>query len=70
MRIIELLNSLKLPINNEQAEILSLFDENEIILKSDLAPREQLLANELVNQNILLRKQNDDGKITYRKKIR
>lgn len=70
MRIIELLNSLRLPINNEQAEVLDKFNEGEVILKSDLDKREQLLANQLVNQNVLLRKQNAEGKITYSKKIR
>jgi hypothetical protein len=69
MKIIELLNAIKLPITNEENEVLSKFDESETILKSELEPREQLLANSLVNKDVLKRK-NVDGKVTYLKKIR
>jgi hypothetical protein len=69
MKIVELLNSIRIPITNEEESILSRFNESEIVLKSDLDPREQLLANSLVNKDILTRK-NADGKIQYYKKIR
>jgi hypothetical protein len=70
MKIVELLNAIKLPITNEEAEILSKLDETEVLLKSDLEPREQLLANQLVNKDVLTRKTNEEGKIIFKKKIR
>ena len=70
MRIVELLTGLNLPINNEEAEVLSKFNEGATILKADLEPREQLLANALVNKDVLTRRKNDEGKVSYSKKIR
>jgi hypothetical protein len=70
MKIIELLNSIRIPITNEEAEVLSRFDESETLLKSDFDEREQLMANSLVNKDILTRKKNADGKIGFTKKIR
>lgn len=69
MKIVELLNSVHVPITNEENEILSRFDESEVVLKSDLNPREQLMANSLVNKEVLRRK-NTDGKVQFYKKIR
>ena len=70
MRIVELLNNISIPLTNEEWEILEKFNENETILKSKLEPREQLLANNLVKKDVLQRRQNNEGKLTYRKKIR
>jgi hypothetical protein len=70
MKIIELLNAIRVPITNEESEVLSLFDEKDIVLKSELSPRSQILANSLVNKNILSRKNNDEGKLVFKKKIR
>jgi len=70
MKIVELLNSLRVPITNEESEILDKFNESEIVLKAELEPREQLLANNLVNKDVLTRRTNAEGKIAYRKKIR
>jgi hypothetical protein len=70
MKIIELLNSIRLPITNEESGILDKFLESEVLYKSELEPREQLLANNLVNKEVLLRKTAPDGKIAYTKKIR
>ena len=67
MKIVELINHLQVPITNEEADILGLFNEHEIIEKSQLGLREQHIANQLVNKDVLLRK-NQDGKITYKKK--
>jgi len=69
MRIVELLNGLNLPLTNEETEILDRFDESENISKKDLDPREQLLMSSLVNKDVV-RRQNNDGKITYTKRIR
>ena len=68
MKIVELLNKVRLPITNEEADILGKFIESAEVLKKDLTPREILLANQLVNKDILYRK-NDEGRIYYRKKI-
>lgn len=70
MRIIELLNAIQLPITNEEAEVLSMLDETGVIKKSELAPRQQLLANQLVSKDVLTRKTNEEGKIIFKKKIR
>jgi len=69
MRIIELLNGLGLPLTNEESEILDRFDESEVINKKDLDPREQLLMSSLVNKDVV-RRQNNNDKITYQKRIR
>ena len=70
MRIIELLNAIQLPITNEEAEVLSMLDDTGVIKKSELAPRQQLLANQLVSKDVLTRKTNEEGKIIFKKKIR
>jgi hypothetical protein len=68
MKIVELLNKVQLPISNEEADVLHKFDESAEINKANLSPREVQLANQLVNKEVLLRK-NQDGRITYKKKI-
>jgi hypothetical protein len=70
MKIVELLNAVQLPITNEEAEVLSMLDETGVIKKSELAPRQQLLANQLVSKDVLTRKTNEEGKIIFKKKIR
>lgn len=69
MKIIEIANNVLLPITNEEAEVLAKFKTSESILRQALEDREIYLANQLVNKDILLRK-NHDGKITYSKKIK
>jgi len=68
MRIVELLNNINitLPITNEEAELLDQFADTETLHKSALDPRQQLIANNLVNKDVLLRIQ-ENGRITYRK---
>jgi hypothetical protein len=68
MKIVELLNSIRLPITNEEADVLGKFSENAEVAKEDFNSREQVLVNGLVNKDVLLRK-NKDGKVYYRKKI-
>jgi hypothetical protein len=70
MKIVELLNNLQVAITNEQADLLGRFDNDTRILKSSLNEREQLIANQLTTQDILLRRANENGQITYSKKIR
>lgn len=69
MRIVELLNNVHLPISNEESDLLHRFDEGAIIFKSELSDRQQIIANQLVIKEVLLRK-NQNGKIFYSKKIK
>ena len=68
MKIVELVNKIRLPITNEEADVLGRFDQDPKIEKSDLTPRQHFIANQLVNKDILFRK-NNDGKIYYQNKI-
>jgi hypothetical protein len=67
MKIVELTNNIKLPITNEEADLLAKFDEGVNIAKNEFNERQQLVANQLVNKDVLLRR-NQDGKIFYKKK--
>jgi hypothetical protein len=68
MKIIEIAGGkLQLPITNEEAEVLEKFT-NTRLSRSELNEREIYIANQLVNKDVLIRK-NTDGKITYSKKI-
>jgi len=68
MKIIEIAGGkLQLPITNEEAEVLEKFT-NTRLSRSELNEREVYIANQLVNKDVLIRK-NTDGKITYSKKV-
>ena len=70
MKIIEVTSNLTVVITNEEADVLLQFDEDTPVLaKADLNERQQLMANQLVNKNILLRK-NENGQIIYKKRSR
>lgn len=68
MKIVELTSKVRIPITNEEADILGRFEDTKNIRKKDFNIREQYLANNLVNKDILLRHKKD-GDIYYRKKI-
>ena len=68
MKIVELINNVNIPITNEEAEVLDLFEDDTVVQRQDLSPRQVVLANQLVNKDILYRK-NETGQITYKKKI-
>lgn len=67
MKIVELVNKIRLPITNEEADMLGQFDGGRKIAKEDLNPRQLIVANNLVNKDVLFRK-NEDGKIYYKQK--
>lgn len=69
MKIVELINHVQIALNNEQADLLGRFQHESNISKNALSEREQLIANQLTQQDILLRR-NENGQITYKKKIR
>lgn len=68
MRIIEITNNISVPITNEESDVLGKFHKSETVERSTMSEREQIIANQLVNKEILLRK-NQDGKTIYKKKI-
>ena len=69
MKIVELLNNVQLALNNEQADLLGRLQHESQIEKNKLNEREQLIANQLTMQDVLLRR-NENGQIIYTKKIR
>ena len=69
MKIVELLNNVQIAVTNEQADLLGRFQHESNISKNALNEREQLIANQLTMQDVLLRR-NENGQITYTKKIR
>jgi transcription initiation factor IIE alpha subunit len=68
MRIVELLNNISLPITNEEAEVLDMLNDRKELRKSELDERQQIMANQLVNKDVLYRI-NENGRITYKKRI-
>lgn len=67
MKVVEFIGGLQLAITNEEADVLAKFQDTATVLsKSALTEREQVLANQLVNKGVLIRK-NNDGAIQYRK---
>jgi hypothetical protein len=67
MKIVELVNKINVPITNEEAEVLEMFEDESVVQRRDLSPREVILANQLVNKDILYRK-HESGRTTYKKK--
>lgn len=68
MKIVELVNKIRLPITNEEADVLGQFEGGKKLAREDLSPRQLIIANNLVNKDVLFRK-NEDGKIYYKQKI-
>lgn len=69
MKIVELTQQLNIAITNEEADLLNKFDENTpVMAKRDLEDRDQVLANQLVNKNILRRIKDEQGRITYKRR--
>jgi hypothetical protein len=57
-----------MPVTNEEADVLSKFDNGQVVLKSELELREQHLASQLVNKGALIRK-NNNGQIEFSRQI-
>jgi hypothetical protein len=68
MKIVELINNIQMPVTNEEADVLSKFDNGQVVLKSELELREQHLAAQLVNKGALIRK-NNNGQIEFSRQI-
>jgi hypothetical protein len=68
MKIVEVTRGLLLPITNEETDLLSKFHEGNSVSRKDLNEREIVIANNLVTKDVLARI-NNDGRVTYTKKI-
>lgn len=69
MKIVEFMGGVQMSITNEESDILAKFDDlDHTISKTALTEREQVIANQLVNKGVLVRK-NQDGKIRYSKQV-
>lgn len=70
MKIVELTQNINVAITNEEADVLSQFDEETpVMARGDLDDRQQLMANQLVNKNLLTRK-NENGRTIYKRRTR
>ena len=70
MKIVELTQNINVAITNEEADMLSQFDEETpVMAKGDMDDRQQHMANQLVNKSLLTRK-NENGRIIYKKRTR
>ena len=70
MKIVEILNGLSVAITNEEADLLLQFDdETPSVARRDLDERKQIMANNLVNKNVLKRIK-ENGRIVYKRKTR
>jgi hypothetical protein len=67
MKIIEITQGLHLPITNEESDVLGRFQSGQEIARREFNDRETFIANQLVNKNVLLRK-NQNGEILYKKR--
>ena len=68
MKIVEVTKQLQVAITNEEADVLLQFDEDTpVVTKGDLNDRQQLMANQLVNKNLLLRIK-ENGRTVYKKR--
>lgn len=71
MKLIELTEQLQIAITNEEADLLKRFDEQTpVVAKRDLDEREKLIANQLVNKDILKRTKDEHGRINYKRRTR
>lgn len=70
MKIVELTQNINVVITNEEADMLSQFDEETpVMAKGDMDDRQQHISNQLVNKNLLTRK-NENGRIIYKRRTR
>ncbi len=67
MKIIELTNGVNIALNNEETDFLLNFNKKDSFkFKSDLTERQILIANQLVNKNVLQRKK-EQGRVVYKR---
>jgi len=64
MRFREFIPGIIMALNNEEVEFLTKFDEYPQLKKNDLSERDQYLAGQLVNKDLVIRK-NQNGSINF-----
>jgi len=64
VRILEIENGPNIVLNNEESAIFEYIQYHQSVEKKDLDPRQQLLANQLVNKSLIVRRK-INGNITY-----
>jgi hypothetical protein len=67
MKVVEVIPGLSMPLTNEESDLLSKFHEGNSVSRKELNERQIVIANNLVNKDVLYRK-NQDGHVTYFKK--
>lgn len=67
MKIVELLSGINQHVSNEEYTVYRSFSNGTTRYKQDLNEREVVIANQLVNKDLLVRI-NEQGKIFYKKK--
>lgn len=66
MKIVEIMGGIRLPITNEEVDLLNHFQDQDSVSKASLTEREQVIANQLVVKSVLYRR-HQDGRIEYYK---
>lgn len=67
MKIIELTDNLNIALNNEEVDFLLNFNKHDSSkYKSELSERQIIIANQLVNKNVLQRTKDKD-RIVYKR---
>ena len=70
MKIIEFTKNINIAITNDEADLLCRFDDDTPVMsKRDMTEQQLHMANQLVNKDLLLRK-NENGQITYKRRAR
>jgi len=70
MKIVELVkDNISVAVTNEEVDLIRKI-KDQSILKRDLDEREQVVANNLVNKNVLSRRKNEQGSVIYTKRFR
>lgn len=64
MRILEIENRPSMVLNNEENALFEYIQFRQSVEKRDLDPRQQMLANQLVNKDLVIRRK-INGNITY-----
>jgi hypothetical protein len=65
MRFLEFKKGITVVITNEEQDLLEMLRDKGTVNKTKMSEREQTIANQLVNKNIIVRKKSNE-QITYK----
>jgi|TARA_B110000285_G_C14859323_1_gene483776 hypothetical protein len=65
MRFLEFKKGITVVITNEEQDVLEMLRDEGTVNKTKMSEREQTIANQLVNKNIIVRKKSNE-QITYK----